>query len=266
MPKILWFKKCRRELFEKTRYFLDAKSFIMHTFSGEMVSDFSTTSGTYQLLNIHNLKWDDLALEIAGVGEEQLPSVVEGTYVATLKESIAKELSLDSRTPVITGLYDGASMIYGLTLEKENLGVVNVGTSAMLRAVTNTPVIDSPSQMRFQTYYFINRKWISGGGISNAGIVLDYLRNLFNMKLGRTELYTWLFSEIGRKMENKGLLFIPMIYAKRLPLLQTTIGGSILGITQEIDCIDVFKAAIEGTLFLLKRISDGLIENGLLHG
>ena len=265
LPKILWFKKHKRELFEKTRYFLDAKSFIMHMFSGEIVSDFSTTSGTYQLLNIHNLKWDDFTLEIAGVSEEQLPNVVEGTYVAMLKESIAKELSLDSKTPVITGLYDSASMIYGLTLEKGNLGVVNIGTSAMLRAVTNIPVIDRPNLMRFQTYYFINRKWISGGGINNAGIVLDYLRNLFNIKLGKTEFYTWLFSEIGKKIENKGLLFIPIIYAERLPLLRTTIGGSILGITQEIDFIDVFKAAIEGTLFLLKRISDGLIENGVSY-
>jgi len=265
LPKILWFKKHKRELFEKTRYFLDAKSFIMHTFSGEIVSDLSTASGTYQLLNIHNLKWDDLALEIAGVSEDQLPNVVEGTYAATLKEGIAKELGLDSKTPVITGLYDSASMIYGLTLEKENLGVVNIGTSAMLRAITNMPVIDRPNLMRFQTYYFINRKWIGGGGISNAGVVLDYLRNLFNIELGKTEFYTWLFSEIGKKTENKGLLFIPMIYAERLPLLQTTIGGSIVGLTQEVDSIDIFKAAIEGTLFLLKRISDGLIENGVSY-
>lgn len=267
LPKILWFKKYRKELFEKTRYFLDAKSFLMYMFSGEIVSDFSTASGTYQLLNIHNLKWDNFALRLAGVSETQLPKIVEGTYTALMKESIAKELGLSGKIPIIIGLYDSASMIYGLTCGKSNLGVVNIGTSAMLRTVADKPIIDYPNLMRFQTYYFINRKWISGGGINNAGIVLDYLRRLFNIKLSKTEFFTWIFDEISKKVKEKSkpLLFIPLVYAERLPLLKTTIGGTILGVTQEIDLIDVFKAAIEGTVFLLRRIGDGLVENGVSY-
>ncbi len=262
LPKILWFKRYRKEIFNKTKYFLDAKSLLMYTFTKELVSDLSTVSGTYQLLNIRVLKWDDFALNLIGIEENQLPQTVEGTYVATMGREMSRQLGLSEGIPVITGVYDGGSMIYGLTLGKSGLGVVNMGTSAMLRVVTNFPVIDNPNLMRFQTYYLTGKKWVSGGGISNAGVVFEFLYKLFSVKQSKNEFFRSVFGGMEACLrERSKLLFIPILYAERLPFISATMGGTITGLTPETNYLEIFRAAAEGIVFLLKTIDDGLTEN-----
>ncbi len=267
LPKILWLKKKQKELIKEAEYFLDAKSFLMRIFTNEVVTDLASASGTYQLLNIHDLKWDDLALEIAGLDESKLPLLVEGSYIAEIKTEIAEALGIDERVPVVTGLYDGASMIYGLTLGRSGLGVINLGTSAMLRVVADHPVLDNPELMRFQTYYFINSKWLCGAGISNAGIIFDYLVRLLNISSTGSArvLYDEIFNNVDNRLEKESrCLLIPILYPERIPFIIPNWRVSILGLKPEIDNIDVIRAAVEGVTSMLKIVGEGLEENGIV--
>ncbi|OYT55634.1 MAG: carbohydrate kinase [Desulfurococcales archaeon ex4484_217_2] len=265
LPKILWLRKYRKAIFNRIKYFLDAKSFLMLMFTGDLISDYSTVSGTYQLLNIHELKWDSYALSIAELDENMLPEIAEGLYNTEVIRNVQEKLGLPEKTPVVIGLYDSASMIYGLTLGKSGVGVINIGTSAMLRTVVDKPIIDDPKMMRFQTYYLMEKRWLSGGGINNAGVVLEYLREQLFPKESKDIFYKELLRniEIDQGIRNK-MLFIPLLYVERLPLIQSNIGGCIIGLSEKRNRIDIIRAAIEGIIFLLKIIDDGIRDNGIV--
>ncbi len=262
LPKILWLKKTKK-FFNKTHEIRDAKSYLMQKLIGYPVTDLSTASGTYQMLNIRELKWDELALELADIDEEQLPQLSEGDTLYTLPKSLAIEIGINPDTTVILGLYDGGMMIYGglKIAEGSRIAVVNLGTSAMLRIPTNTPVIDIRTNLaRFQTYYLIKGVWLSGGAINNAGSVIEWLLRVFNIK-------TIEFSNIIDETENieTDIIFIPLLLPERLPFIDPALRGTITNLRISTTNLEIIKAAIEGIFFMLKIFDEALVENRITY-
>ncbi len=256
IPKILWLKERRRDVAEKAYYYLDAKSYFIYSLTGELVTDYSSASGT-QLLNIHELKWDSLALKLTELDEDHLPRLAEGDQVLKIKRIRGLE-----GTPLVVGLYDGGSMVYGATLGRERVNVVNLGTSAMFRTVLNKPVLDDPRFMRFQTFYLINKKWVPGGGINNGGVVIEYLVKLLNKGEFSEKVLEEAFNRMPARISEaseRGLV-VPLLYPERMPLLSYNWKLSILGLEPESDYIDILIIGLEGVLFLLKIIDEALYE------
>ncbi|MEL9908731.1 MAG: gluconokinase [Desulfurococcus sp.] len=266
LPKILYFKKMHPSIISNDCYILDSKSFLMNYFVGYPVTDYSTASGTYQLLNIRKLRWDDLALEIAGIDEKQLPILREGDFSDYMRTGIALKTGITEKTPVVLGLYDGAAMIYGLTGGRDRIAVVNIGTSGMIRSISDTPVIDESGYMRFQTYYFYRNTWIPGGGINNAGIVLNYIADLLGMNMENIvknlEEYS---SEVYRdeKILEDAPYVIPLLYDERIPHL-SGMGLNIIGLKPTARLSSLLGSIIEGIVFLLSLFTESLEENNIV--
>jgi len=258
LPKLVWLKHEMPEILRNS-LILDAKSLISSWFLGYPITDLSTASGTYQMLNIAMLTWDSLALEIADIDENQLPELREAYYSDTISENIAREFGLEPGTLFILGLYDGASMIYGLSRGRKDVAVVNLGTSAMLRTVIDKPIVDSSPDMRFQTYYMMDRLWLSGGAINNCGIVLEFLLKLLNIELDR--LSQILNTEPPNPSQTP--LVIPLLHPERLPGLPRDIGFTILKILPNTSQNSLIWGTIEGILMLLKLLDESLHENGI---
>jgi len=262
LPKILWLKKARREVFARVKGVWDAKSYLMHRVIGEAFTDLSTASGTFQLLNIHTLRWDYLTLELAGIDEKALPKLLEGDSVIYLGDG-ARRLCLEAGTPFILGLYDGGTMIYGATrlARGERIAVVNLGTSAMLRSVVNVPVVDFRADLaRFQTYYLLKGLWLSGGAVNNAGSAVEWVLRL----LGYDE------SVFGRVLDDAGsvetdVIFVPLLLPERLPFIDPSARGLIANLRQYTARLEIVRAAIEGVTFLLKVFDEALADNGVRY-
>jgi gluconokinase len=256
LPKIIWFKKRLGSGFKRVRYLMDSKAFLMNFLTGEYVTDLSTASGTYQLLNLRTLKWDELGLTIAGIDEKSLPELREGYYVGMLRRGLKEELGLSDDVPVVLGLFDGASMIYGATGGLSGLGVVNLGSSAMIRAVTSEAIVDPSPLMMFQTYYFIDKTWLGGGAINNAGVVVEYIiKLLYDVDPQDTIKYSNVLESLNNTVKKtKTLISIPLLYPERLPFIKPTKRLSILGIDSSSRKEDVAISVIEGVLMLLALI------------
>ncbi|MEM0296733.1 MAG: FGGY family carbohydrate kinase [Zestosphaera sp.] len=260
LPKLLWLRRsCPATL--ANALILDGKSLLTSWMLGYPVTDLSTASGTYQMLNISELKWDPLALETAGVDESSLPQLAEAYFTDVLRESAAVDMGLKPATPVILGLYDGGSMIFGLNGGVRDVAVMNVGTSAMLRAVVNKPVVDSSPHMRLQTYYLLDRLWLSGGAVNNAGVVVEFMVKLVNADV----------SELPRILEGappkpwETPLILPLLHPERLPFLRSA-GMHILSIGPGTSARALIWGVVEGVLMLLKLLGDSLHENGIPYG
>ncbi len=262
LPKALFLKKRRPELFSGEAKLLDSKSFIANHLVGYPITDYSTASGTYQLLNIRTLKWDDFLLDLAGLEESLLPEVAEGDYVDRVNPRVASATGVDPGTPVVLGLYDGGSMIYALSGGRSNIAVVNMGTSGMVRATHGSPIIDDPELMRFQTYYLYRNVWIPGGGISNAGVVLEYIGGMLGIDTrGLPEALSRL--SLDARLAEERPIVIPLLYPERIPGLDTSLGVSAVGLRPDHGREDVLLATAEGIVFVLSLIAEAMKEKGI---
>lgn len=264
LPKILYLSEHHRELLQRAKLILDAKSFLMLRLTGEAVTDLSTASGTYQMLNIWSLKWDSDILAIAGVDEGKLPMLVEADHKLMIRHSVAREVGLDPSTPIVLGLYDGGSMIFGLGGGRDGVAVVNMGTSSMLRVIGRKPVIDRSDRMVIQTYYLYKGMWIPGLAWSNCGVVLEKIAQVLGMDTSSAiDLLTKLSVEDFIALSPP--VTVPLLYPERVPGLSFEIGVAVMGIRPEHSKQHIIASALEGVILPLKYASDAIESSGLSY-
>jgi gluconokinase len=264
LPKILYLSEHEPELLRSAKLILDVKSFLTLKLAGEAVTDLSTASGTYQMLNIWSLKWDTEVLAIVGVDEEKLPTLTEADYKLAFKYGVARSVGLDPFTPVILGLYDGGSMIFGLAGGRADVAVVNMGTSSMLRVIGRKPITDRSGSMALQTYYLYRGTWIPGLAWSNCGVVLEKMAQILGMEISDAiDLLTKL--SVEDFIASTSPVTVPLLYPERVPSLSFELGVAVMGIRPEHSKLHVLASALEGVILLLKYASDIIESNGLSY-
>ncbi|MEZ0345921.1 MAG: FGGY family carbohydrate kinase, partial [Infirmifilum sp.] len=156
LAKILLAKR-RGWVTSSDKLLLSAKDYVIFKMTGQHALDLSTASGS-QLLNVHQLKWDDLALEISGVDDAQLPEALEGSKtLLPLSGEFANKVGLSPEVEVYTGVSDATANQLGVGSVTHETIAINIGTSAAVRFLLPQPLIDD-SRMRFFVYYAGNKK------------------------------------------------------------------------------------------------------------
>lgn len=260
LPKLIWLEKERPKIFSRAKWFGDIKSFLLQKLTGRLVTEPSIASAT-QLFNIHRSDWDERVLAMAGIGRERLPSVVPGDeIVAELPEKSASVLGLRSEIPVLPGVYDGGAMIVGMGGLSEEIGICNLGTTAMLRTSSSKPLLDSPEKMRFQTYALTSSQWAIGGAINNGGLVLRWFRDNLSEEGDYNKIMAKA-SEVNPGAD--GLFCLPFLTGERDPRIGNTASGSLFGLKEFHTREHISRAMLEGVGYSLKLLGSALEENGV---
>lgn len=267
LPKILWIKRNKPEIFHRAYKFLSAKDYVIHKILGKAYLDYSVASGS-QLLNIHKLKWDNRVLEIAGIGEEKLPILKdEFKPVGELPASIAKKIGLKQGIPIVLGASDGALSSVGLGAFKKGVTALDLGSSGAIRACFGKPIFDESEQMRLFCYYLGLKKWLVGGAINNAGLPLRWFKN----KFGYQEIQEakekgispyQIMDREARKVElgSENLLLIPFLSGERFPIRDYKAKGVLLGLTYTHSRAHLLRAIMEGVAFTFRSIMETMEE------
>ncbi|PMQ01505.1 MAG: carbohydrate kinase [Dictyoglomus sp. NZ13-RE01] len=255
--KIYWLKKRHREIFEKARYFLCSKSFIISKLIGEVISEPSVSAAT-QMMNINKLDWDDYALSFLEINYSNLPKLVSSeTILGKVSKEVLKMMNLKRDVELLTGVYDGGAVGLGIGAMGGSVGVINLGTTGMLRVTYDKPVVDKDKSMRFQAYYLCNNKWYIGGAVNNAGIILRWFRdNIFNLSYEEQTL-------LADQDNSKNLFFLPFITGERYPEIGNIASGVFFGLKSFHTKNHMIRAGMEGVTYSLKLSYDALLENGI---
>lgn len=264
LPKIIWLKSVKRDVSSGNSRFLLLKDFIIAKAVGEPFIDYGNASGS-QLFNIHSLKWDDLALELASISEEQLAEPVEGARVlCELKGKGAKFFGVKDGTPLVPGTFDGAAQNFGYLLEKTDEGVLNLGTTAVVRLLSGETVLDLQN-MRTFCYYAASGRWAFGGSTNNGGSVLKWLRDsLGNLEVSAAELLNVNpYELLCKEAENappgsNGLLFIPFMAGERFPFRDPYSRGVLIGLRYDHRKSHLIRAFLEGVAFTVKALVEAI--------
>lgn len=260
LPKLLWFQKEKPELFARTRYFADIKSFLIRELTGDFVTEPGIASSS-QLFNIHDLDWDDYLLDVAGINRDQLPELGSGEDLLNdFSPGVAEKLNLSRNVSVNLGIYDGGAMVLGLGGVASRHGVCNLGTTAMLRTYSNRAVLDDPEKRRLQTYSLFPGQWAIGGAINNAGVGLRWFRdnlqpneNYDDIIAGATDI----------NPGSDGVFSLPYFTGERDPRIGNMASGSFFGLKEYHDKEHLVRSMLEGVGYSLNLVREAMTENGI---
>lgn len=255
--KIYWLKRKRREIYENARYYIGSKDYFLMRLLGGLYTEPSQSIST-QLMNVHTLTWDPYPLEFLGIKEENLPKIIPPEKILGKLPLESKNLlGLKGDVYVLTGVYDGGAVGLGIGAMGDSVGVINIGTTGMLRVTYPKPVIDKDKNMRFQAYFLCSNKWYIGGAVNNAGIILKWFRdNIFNLS------YEDLTLEAQRD-DSKNLFFLPFITGERYPEIGNIASGVFFGLKSFHNKNHMIRAGLEGVAFTLKMAFEALKENNI---
>lgn len=244
-----------RGLDMKDKYFVTQGGFNFFHMTGEFLESISTQSGS-GLLNLFTKKYDEYALDMAGVKENQFGQLATYHDVRPLSESTAKRIGIKAGIPVVPSHPDGALNQVGNYAHKPGVMTLSVGTSGALRVSTRNPILPKGNEL---WCYCGVENWISGAAISGACNCLNWFKEKF---LCNMFSYAQL-EEVQTKKENVPV-FLPFLYGERCPGWDDERRGGFYYIEPDMSVQEFYYGLQQGILFNLYQCYQVLCqENGI---
>ncbi len=271
-PKILWVREHEPEIFARTRRILLPKDYIRYLLTGEQGIEISDAAGTC-LLDVKQGQWSREVLSAIELNLDLLPPVVQaGAVCGTITSAVAALSGLAAGTPVAGGGADNACGAVGNGVVRPGLGLVSIGTSGIVLAHSDTPVVDRSGPIpRVHTFnHAVPNAWYLMGVTQGAGLSLRWVRD--NLGLPEMALERWsgidAYDLLGREAApvapgSEGLIFLPYMQGERTPHLDAYARGGWIGLTASHTRQHLIRSVLEGVAFSLKDGYMILKEQGL---
>ena len=140
LPKLLWLREHRAEVFEQADYFLLWSDAIAFLLGCEPVTNNSHANRTL-LFDLDKNDWSDELLAWSGIPREKLGRIVcGGDVIGTVSDSMAAELGLPKNVQVVAGGHDQCCNALGCGTIEAGKAVYGMGSFDCI-----TPVYKKPS-------------------------------------------------------------------------------------------------------------------------
>jgi len=255
VAKLQWIKEERPEIYQKTKYFLDVNGYLKYKCTGEMVAELSGAS-SYGL-DLKKKTWLS-ALKIIGLDMKKLPPLVKSTdkIGQGLTPAAAKELGLETGTPVFGGCDDVQSACIGSGKTEDGGIHIYLGTSAWVCASTRThtkfkngaaAIASADPQMN-----------LIAGITEAAGSNLQWLIEQFFRKEKEEygdDIFKHMDSLISKVPPGSdNLICTPWMLGERCPVSDTTTRATLFNVNPEHTREHLMRAVYEGIGYNLRWI------------
>lgn len=249
--KILWVRNNEPENYKKCAKILLPKDYIRYKLTGEFATEVSDASGM-QLLDVPKRDWSDEVLEKLQIDKDLLAPVYESQEVT----GYVKGIGILEGVPVVGGAGDNAAAAIGSGVCKSGKAFTTIGTSGVVYAHTDEPVIDKAG--RVHTFCCaVPGKWHVMGVTQGAGLSLKWFRTNFASELSYKEI-----DEIAKNVPigAEKLIYLPYLMGERTPHLDPNARGVFLGISAMHEKKHFLRAVLEGVTYSLRDCLEVLRE------
>jgi sugar (pentulose or hexulose) kinase len=262
VPKILWLRDNRPDIYARTAKLLDCKESVVMRLTGAAVTDHAGASA-YRLFDHETRDWDSQACAAAGVDPAKLPRVCAATDVAGhLLPGIAERLGLPAGIPVYVGIGDvPASQLGSGAIDPGDLHI-SLGTAVYFGLLMDEPRPDPMRRLGVLAHVDPGR-WILWLEIATGGAALAWAVRLLGLDdpgpvdYARVER---LVRESAADMD--GLLFAPWLSGERVPVFDDSARATFVGLSLHHGPGHVLRAVMEGVAFQMRWA----LEYGLEYG
>ncbi len=261
LTKILWLKRHKRDVYNKTYKFMTYADFILAKLgvdSKDPVIDFTMASRT-MAFDLKKREWSQEILSKLDIDESlfsrPLPS---GRIVGEISAKLADELNIDRGTLLVTGGHDQTCAGIGAGLVKEGISLDSHGSAEVISTALNKPYLN---ELMYESYYpcYIHAKenmYFTFALLHVSGIIFRWYRDNFafeEIKIAKNQgrdPYDLITERLSR--EPSCLFVLPHFNGSGTPYCDLTSKGAILGLNLKVDKYDIAKAIMEGLTYELK--------------
>ncbi len=239
--KIAYLRQHNRELFARTAYFSDVKSWLLWQLTGDFILDWPSASAT-GLMDLDSHSWSPQALDFCGMEASQLPRLLPPSHIIPAR---LPELGPDCS--IVPGLSDGGAANLGSGNVGPDTGLtLTMGTSGALRFTSNQKKAD-PEGILFH-YILREGQYVIGGASNNCGNVIDWFKK------------TFLKEEYGFPLSprQEDIFFLPWLHGERAPYKLYKPQACFWPLAEKHSLSELYQALILGILFNLGLIREKL--------
>jgi gluconokinase len=225
-------------LLSQAKHIVSVKTFLVRQLTGIWIEDFGMASAS-GLYNLSEGDWDPRLLQLLGIDKRVLPPVHSREQVVSgLTPGAAAEFGLPPGVPVLNGSGDGFLAHAGSDCDNGNRFSISLGTSAVVRQLVSTPVLDTASGTF--CYRADRNTYLMGCAGSNGGNVLNWGRSVFG--------------DLQAEAAGDPPILIPLLHGERSPEWDASLSGSWHGLTSRHTSADLRRSVVEGVIFNLGHL------------
>ncbi len=251
LPKLLWLKDKRPDIYNATDKFLDVGGFLKFKCTGKKVAEWSGACS--YAFNLKKKDWERIFFKIAGVDLNKLPDLVKSTdLVGGLTKEAANAMGLDEGTAVYGGCDDSQSAALGSGSVHEENALIYLGTAAQVGVATKREIKFKNGAVCLQSAD--PAKNIVLGVTEASGVNIEWILNSFyqheKKELSPSALFDLLESEISSVPPGSDhLIFTPWFLGERCPVATTTTRSTLFNLSHEHTRGHMSRAHCEGIAF-----------------
>ena len=259
---MLWIKRNRPDIYEKTRYFGHVNTLVAARLTGEFAMDHSNASYTALFETTGGLKWSKDLCELIGVDFEKLPPLKKSEeVVGYLNDPEFIALGIPSSTPVVIGGGDTACASLAVGITEHGDVCESVGTTNVL-----TTCVDKPRFNRafINRCHVVSETWIYQGALSHTGSSLAWFGERFCQDLIQRARNGEHDSNVFGLMDDEaagslpgagGVTFLPYMQGERSPVWDSHARGVLFGLSLQSSRADIIRAILEGCGYGLRQLT-----------
>ena len=249
--KIMWFKQCRPDIYEKSVKFLCVEDYINFKLTGEYTTDWSLAARTMAFDVVKN-KWSTRILTKSGIEERLLPAAYRsGAPIGNISGGLTGELGFKKNVLVACGGHDQPCGALGSGIIKSGMAMNATGTSDVICPAFDKPILTaSMLKNSYSCSPHVNPgQYVSIAFNLTGGLLLRWYKDVFCDKekiLAEKNNRDVNEIIIERASDNiRSLYFLPHFVGAGTPSLDSHSRGALVGLTIDTTKEDISKAVLD---------------------
>lgn len=251
--KLRWLASEHPAMLDSVATWCSGADFVVAHLTGQLATSVSMASGT-GLLDISHCVWSEEMSTVAGIDRSVLPRLVDRTAFTLLPGFAGKWPALASAS-WFPALGDGACANVGSNAHGPGRIALTLGTTGAMRVLVQSPAGEKVAPVDGLWTYRLDRTSIlRGAAITNGGIWIDYLRELF----GDAD-FELLDAAFALPPGQHGLTVLPFLAGERAPIWNDRARAVVAGLQPDTTPAELLRAGVESVAHRLRLMYDLIV-------
>jgi sugar (pentulose or hexulose) kinase len=258
IPKALWYKRNRLEVFKNVKHWIGAGEFLNYYFTGEIFTDsLNASKGLYENGAYLKNVIDKVSLNI-----KTLPEVKDIGFELPVSRIVRKEFNFSLNCKYILTTYDAICAVIGSFDGEEKTACDVSGTVTSVRVLSDYGLEKTNGTILSQKLGNYD-KHIIGASNNLGGGIIEWLKQAFYNEKDKNVYYIMENNAHEISIGAHGILFLPYMLGERSPFKSPNARGVFFGIDRSSTIKEFSRAVFESTAFVSNDLLQLIISNGL---
>ncbi len=258
IPKALWFKKNRPEIFDKVTYWMGAGEFLNHYFTGQVFTDsLNASKGLYE-----NGGYLKETIERVGLNIATLPQVQEIGFDLSVEKGLREKFGLSQSCRYMLTTYDAICAVIGSYDGEPKTACDVSGTVTSVRVLTDKGLDTCEGTILSQKLSTYD-KFLIGASNNLGGGIIEWLKQAFYDEKDKNVYYIMENNAHQIPLGSNGIVFLPYMLGERSPFKSPNARGVFFGIDRKSTIKEFSRAVFESTAYVTNDLLQLILLNGV---